>query len=304
VGVRDDTDLIDAARRHHRLLTTVMVRDLGVSAERWRRLRDAGLWLEVAPHHFRHAATPLTLELRIRAGHGWLGDAGSLFADTALVWLGVDLPAPDVAEFVSPRTMRYVPPGMHVHTSRRWTPDDVILHRGVRTSTATRAVIDLATVEHRATAIEHAIDASIRARRTALPLLQRRLSTLGGRGRTGTALLREILLDSGGESHLERRFLRLMREHGLPRPHCQVAPPSRPGRRMRVDFLFGRVVVEVSGSLGHSSDADRRHDAHRRNQLQQQGYLVMEFTTVDVIDHPAVVVATVRKALTTHPGTA
>lgn len=274
-----------------------MVRDLGVSPERWRRLRDAGLWLEVTPGHFRHAATPVTLELQIRAGHGWLGNAGGLFANTALVWLGVEVAPPRDAEFVSSRSMRHLPPGLRVHTSRRWDPADFILHRGVRTSTATRAVIDLATVERRAATIEDAIDASIRARRTALPRIRRRLVDLGGRGRTGSTLLREILLDAGGESFLERRFLRLMRTHGLPRPQCQVVMPSRSGQRMRVDFLFGRVVVEVSGRLGHSSDADRRRDARRRNELQAQGFAVIEFTTVDVIDDPAHVVATVRAAI-------
>lgn len=295
--MRDDAELIDAARRHHHLLTRPLLEDLGVSAERWQRLRDAGLWLEVTPGHFRHAATPVTLELQIRAGHGWLGDAGGLFASTALVWLGVEVPPPRNAEFVLSRSMRYLPPGLHLHTSRRWTADDFILHRGVRTSTATRAVIDLATVERRAAVIEHAIDAAVRARRTALTLVQRRLAELGGRGRTGSTMLREILLDSGGESFLERRFLRLMRQHGLPRPRCQVVTRSAAGTRMRVDFLFGRLVVEVSGRLGHSSDADRRRDARRRNDLQQQGFRVIEFTTVDVIDDPAHVVATVRAAL-------
>ena len=274
-----------------------MVRQLGVSPERWRRLRDAGLWLELTPGHFRHAATPITLDLQIRAGHGWLGRVGGLFATTALVWLGVDVPPPRDAEFIVSRSMRYLPPGLQVHTSRRWNADDFILHRGVRTSTGTRAVIDLATVERRAAAIEHAIDAAIRARRTALPLVQQRLGELGGRGRTGSTLLREILLDSGGESFLERRFLRLMREHGLPRPRCQVATPSNSGTRMRVDFMFGRLVVEVSGRLGHSSDADRRRDARRRNELHALGLVVIEFTTVDVIDDPAHVVATVRAAL-------
>jgi very-short-patch-repair endonuclease len=239
--------------------------------------------------------------MQIRAGHGWLGDQGGLFASTALVWLDVDVPPPRRAEFVVSRSMRYLPPDLRLHTSRRWVADDFIVHRGVRTSNATRAVIDLATVERRAAVIEHAIDAAVRARRTALPLLQRRFADLGGRGRTGSTLLREILLDSGGESFLERRFLRLMREHGLPRPRCQVVTPSTAGTRMRVDFLFGRLVVEVSGRLGHSSDADRRRDARRRNDLQQQGFMVIEFTTADVIDHPAQVVATVRAALASAP---
>src|SRR5207342_473290 len=106
-------------------------------------------------------------------------------------------------------------------------------------------------------------------------------------GRPGIALLREILLDSGGESFLERRFLNLMRTAGLPRPTCQVAYATN-GMVMRVDFEFQptNVVVEVTGRLGHTSDRDRQKDARRRNALQQLGKEVLEFTTVDVLSAP------------------
>ena len=68
----------------------------------------------------------------------------------------------------------------------------------------------------------------------------------------------------------------------------------------RVDFLFGqRLVVEVSGRLGHTSDRDRQRDARRRNDLQQRGIVVLEFTTADVIDDPPYVLATRRRGLTT-----
>ena len=70
-------------------------------------------------------------------------------------------------------------------------------------------------------------------------------------------------------------------------------------RAIRVDFLFAaaRVVVEVSGRVGHASDADRRKDARRRNQLQQAGFVVLEFTTGLVMDEPQYVVETIRTSL-------
>ena len=48
----------------------------------------------------------------------------------------------------------------------------------------------------------------------------------------------------------------------------------------RVDFLFEPfgVVVEVSGRLGHSSPAERARDAQRRNELQDAGRHVFEYT--------------------------
>jgi very-short-patch-repair endonuclease len=300
-GVKDDIELIELARANGNLLTIDTVRR-SVSPARWERLLQAGLWIEVTPGHFHHAATPLSFEMQVRAGAGWLGPNAALFGGAALYWLDVEVAEPLVPEFLLPRTRTSVAHRFPLHTSRRWERGDVVNHRGVRTSTGTRAVIDLASITTSASELEHAIDAAVRARRTALPTLHRRLETLSGRGRTGSAMLRELLLDSGGESYLERRFLRLVRAHRLPRPKCQVAIRPRTGRAMRVDFLFEGVVVEVSGRLGHTSDSDRRRDAQRRNALQSQGLVVLEFTTTDVIDNPQDVVATLQPFVSPRTG--
>ena len=105
------------------------------------------------------------------------------------------------------------------------------------------------------------------------------------------------MLDSGGESFLERRFLRLMRTAELPKPSTQVAYSAK-GRAMRVDFEFRGmdIVVEVSGRLGHTTDRDRQKDARRRNALQQLGKTVLEFTTVDVMSNSDYVLATLAES--------
>jgi hypothetical protein len=55
----------------------------------------------------------------------------------------------------------------------------------------------------------------------------------------GMPLLRALLLDSGGESTLERKFLKLVRTNGVPRPKCQVVHRSEvDGRVIRVDFEY------------------------------------------------------------------
>ncbi len=68
---------------------------------------------------------------------------------------------------------------------------------------------------------------------------------------------------------------------------------------MRVDFLFegAALVVEVSGRLGHTSDADRQRDGRRRNQLGERGLRYREFTTVDVVADPEYVIRVVRTAI-------
>jgi very-short-patch-repair endonuclease len=293
----DHLGLVERASAQHHLVTVQDARRLGISGHRWRTMRDEGWWVAVSPSHYRHASTPLSLELRIRAGLGWLGRDAFMFGSTALWWLGADVTEPARPEFLVPRRQRSPITGMTVHTSTLMQPADMTRHRGLRTSTAARAVIDMASGNASASEIERAIDSAVSLRRTSLPTLRRRLGDLDGKGRHGCALLRELLLDSGGESHLERRFLRLVRSDGLPRPKCQVTFRGATGRPLRVDFLFGRLVVEVSGRLGHSTDRDRQRTGRRRIELEDQGYRVIEFTTADVIDDPRYVLRTIRKAL-------
>ena len=232
-----ELQLVRAAAQHHSLLTTPMVRDLGVSDDRWARLRRDEVWVEVVPSVWRHAATPQTWELEVRAGSLWLGRDAGLHAATALRWLHVDGFDDAGVGFLVPRSRRHVPPWLDIHTTTRWSRGDFVRIDGVLCSTATRAIIDLAaTATPRA--VEHAIDESIRARLTSVPTLTTRMRALAGSGRQGTSLLRTLLLDSGGESALERAFLRLIRQHGLPRPATQVAYRTDSNLAIRVDFEY------------------------------------------------------------------
>ena len=230
----------------------------------------------------------------MRAAALSLGRDAALFGATAAQWWGLDGLGDDRIEFVVPRIRRSLDPSVRLHTTRRWTTADLVSHHGVRTTSATRTVIDLAASGHAADTIEKAIDSAIRLRLTTIPRLTRRISELAP-GRRGIRLLRELLLDSGGESFLERRFLGLLRSARLPRPACQVSYTAA-GRAMRVDFEFRttNVIVEVSGRLGHTSDRDRQKDARRRNALQQIGKTVLEFTTVDVMSNPGYILDTLR----------
>jgi len=287
--------LVERACRRHHLLHRSDVADLGVPPATWHRIEQSGLWVELVPGIFRHAATPLTFDMQVLAGAEWLGAKGALFGTSALHWWGVDVEEPAHAEFLVPRSTRWVPHWIDLHTTTRWNPDDVVRHRGVRVTLAARAILDMAYTERRAHVLERAIDSAIRLRRASLSQLHQQLEALRGKGRHGCRLMQELLLDSGGESYLERRFLRLVRLAGLPRPECQVIIRSDGARIARVDFLFGRqLVVEVSGRLGHTSDSDRRRDARRRNELQREGLTVIEFTTADVIDESPHVLRTLH----------
>ncbi|HEX3088654.1 MAG TPA: DUF559 domain-containing protein, partial [Ilumatobacteraceae bacterium] len=221
-----------------------------------------------------------------------LGREAALFGETAAQWWGLDGYTADRVEFVVPRIRKSLDPTVVLHSTRRWSTADLLTNDGLRITSAARTIIDLAGSKVGASLLEQAIDSAIRLKLTTIPRLIRRMTELAP-GRHGVALLREILLDSGGESFLERRFLRLARHARLPRPSCQVVHTTT-GRVMRVDFEFRskNVVVEVTGRFGHTSDSHRQNDARRRNALQQQGVTVLEFTTIDVLAATNYVLAT------------
>ncbi|MEO5722816.1 MAG: DUF559 domain-containing protein [Ilumatobacteraceae bacterium] len=265
----------------------------------WCHRVDCGTWVEIAPGVWAHAAVPPTWELRIRAGLRWLGPNAALFGHSAAAWWGLDGFEREPVQFVVPRKQRFVPSRMELHTTSVRLRRDQLVHDGLRCTSVTRTIIDLAATGVSARAIEAAIDSGIRARRTSMPTLSKQITRRSSQHAHGVRLLRELLLDSGGESYLERRFLRLMREHNIARPTCQVIHRSGGRTVARVDFQFPgtKLVVEVSGRLGHTSDGDRASDARRRNFLQREGFTVVEFTTALLIDDPAYVVATVTDHL-------
>ncbi|MGB8859588.1 MAG: DUF559 domain-containing protein [Ilumatobacteraceae bacterium] len=284
---------------HHMLATRGLVIQAGLSSSQWCRLLQQDIWLPVTPGQWRHAATPLTWEMKIRAGSAWLGKNSALHGATAARWWGLDDCTTEEVGFLVPRCRRHLPPWLTLHTTTTWMKSDRLIHGGIRTSSATRAIIDMARTSSGRT-LESAIDSAVRQRLTSVPTLTRRMTQMAGSGRSGIRVLRTLLLDTGGESFLERSFLRVMRTAKLPRPTPQVVHRRRDGRVMRVDFEFTqiRVVVEVSGRRGHTSDRVRQQDARRRNDLQTAGWLAIEFTTADVLDDPDYVVAVVSEQLT------
>lgn len=297
-AVHIDDDLFDLASQGHHLVTLTDVRAAGLTARQWRYRTKAGEWVGVAPGVWRHRSTPIHWRLEARAGLIALGPNAALYGRTAAAWWELGGVEVDVVEFVVPRSRRRDFPFV-VHTTEQWWPGDLVYRDGVRLTSATRLVIDLADGSVTAEELERVIDDAVSRRLTSLPTLQKRLAQLSGSGRPGTPKLRALLLDSGGESYLERKFLRLVRRAGLPRPTCQVVHRSDGRRVARVDFQFPdtNVIVEVSGRLGHVTNSERKRDAERRNELIGRGHAFLEFTTVHVLDEAEYVVAALRRHL-------
>jgi hypothetical protein len=166
-------------------------------------------------------------------------------------------------------------------------------------TSAARTILDLARGRTLAALLEAAIDSAIRLRLTTLDRIIDRISDVTGAARWGVRQLDALLATSGGHTLLERRFLQVVARAGLPMPTPQVVHRAGGRHVARVDFLFEQhnVVVEVSGGRGHSSPRERAKDARRRNELQQLGRIVLEFTFEQITFREAMVVELLHRSL-------
>ena len=279
--------------------------------------RASGRWPLARNGVVRLPGAPVTWESDLIAAWLVLGSRAVISHRTAAALHRFDGFDGGPIELTAVRAERHPPLATILHSTRQLDPIDVVPYRRalgksvrasrvlrrarlvttLRVTSASRTVIDLAGAATTAGELGAAIDSACRSGLSSASFLIRRQAALRRPGRRGPRRLDEVMLDSGGHSYLERRFLRLLRECGLPRPRCQVVWKRGGHFVARVDFDFQPwpLVVEVNGRRGHSSDADRAKDARRRNELQFAGVTVVEFTTSDVIGSPAVVVRTIRE---------
>lgn len=97
-----DARLLALAASNHWLATPSEVAAAGMSAGQWLRRRDTGEWCTVAPGVWRHQATPLTWEMRLRAGLLSLGADAAVAGEAAAAWWALDGFPPGPVEFVIP----------------------------------------------------------------------------------------------------------------------------------------------------------------------------------------------------------
>lgn len=292
-------DLARLAARQEGLLSTAQL----AASEATKRQRDrfvAGGWLRlVAPRVYAVAGAPESHRYHLRLGLLSLGERSWVSYEAAAALHQLDRSKPSAIEFTVPRSKRSIELPYTVHTTDRLKPIDFVKVDGFRCMSATRTVLDLAHARVHTRRVEAAIDSAVRLGLSSPEVLATRLETLRGSGRWGCRLVEELIVDSGGHTMLERRFLELVRRAGLARPRTQVVHRKNGRHIARVDFLFDEegVVIEVSGRLGHSTPRERAHDAQRRNELQDIGRRVYEYTWEDVTERPGYVTRTLLQRL-------
>lgn len=192
-----------------------------------------------------------------------------------------------------------------VHTTT-WLPDDdVVVVDKIPCLSVARTLFSLAAITSASQLdlVRNAVDEVVRDGKASDAWLWWTLERIRRRGRTGVRRFELVLVERQGgmatESWLEREFLKILREAGMPLPTCQ-GRISRDGAFVaRVDFLYRELglAVEVSGHAHHSTRSQTSADAARRTALVAAGFRVVEFTYDDIVEEPDRVVAVVRDLL-------
>jgi very-short-patch-repair endonuclease len=125
-------------------------------------------------------------------------------------------------------------------------------------------------------------------------------STLGrSGGKRGTGRLLRLLATLSDEDaptrlELERRFLALVRQAGLPTPVVNAYIGE-----LEVDFQWPawRLVVETDGRATHGHEIAFHRDRDRDLYLQERGWQVIRLTWRQVMNEPERVVALLRGRL-------
>jgi Protein of unknown function (DUF559) len=197
----------------------------------------------------------------------------------------------------SPRRLHHV-----IHRSRLYDERELVTVDGIRAASPSLTLMQLAATFPRQR-VGVALDGALRDGLTSEDYLHRLIVRSRRRGREGPLALLAILegeeLARGGHSWLERTFLEMAAEAGLPRPDTQQVLAKRGTKLVRVDCRFPdtNLVVELLGYRWHRSPADLNRDSERMNALQAAGLHVLQFTYTHVVEQPQYVLDTVRSAL-------
>jgi hypothetical protein len=197
-------------------------------------------------------------------------------------------------DVTSPHASRAHRPGIKVHRTRRLPVEDLDAEDGIPVTTVARTLLDIAEVVE-AKDLARAVESSERLRlfdlRAVEDLMDR---SPGRRGLPPLKLALEAYQPVPfTRSGLERRFLALCQEAGLPRPLSNVRIAD-----VEVDAVWHdrRLVVELDSSY-HATSAAFERDRIRDATLQLAGYRVVRITHRRLLDQPFAVTHTLRTLL-------
>jgi very-short-patch-repair endonuclease len=279
------------ASRSHGLITRSQLQSAGLTEAEIRQRLQTGALLREYRGVYRVGHRAPSLEARYLAAVYACGDGALLSGRAAAHLLGI-LPGPPLRPEVSAPTERRIP-GITTRRIRSMHPIDAQFWRGVPVTSPARTIVDLAgtLAAHELARVAH--EAAIRhntAPREIEAVLERPTRWRGAKK------LRAVI--TGDEpvtlSALERRFLTLLRDAGLPLPIT-----NRPAGTRRIDCRWPhhKLTVELDGYRYHSSRHAWEQDRRREREAFARGDDFRRYTYGDVFEQPQPMLAELQAVL-------
>jgi hypothetical protein len=277
--------------------------EVGVDRRRLRRAEEAGLLVRLHPRVHSFAGSAPTQRSGIRAAT--LQVAGSRAShESALTLHHVPSMPFEVAVSVG-FGAAHQHGGIRVHRYRRLPDEHCLSIGGIPTTTLERAVVDVASVFHRAR-LEYLVDQlTITSRRTSVGAIGRALRQVDRRGRVRIGTLGRILdarrpSEPAPRSRLERRVDELLATAPLPRPVHEHPLPSQSELAGFVDraWVEAMLILEIDGRTWHAREASMAKDRARDRAAASAGWQTIRVLDEEVADCPTQVVDDVVAAYT------
>jgi very-short-patch-repair endonuclease len=298
----DMTRIDRLARKQHLLVTKAQAMEAGVSERMWYRRLERGGWTELHPGVAALPGAPDTSARQILAAVLAVGgDARASHASAAWAWVGE--PEPKVVDVLVTSRGRH-PDLIDVRVHRPRDLADLTSSRrhGIAVTNPLRTLIDLGASED-PPAVAAFLELSLVAGWFAMPAARSLIDRHARKGRDGVGALRQVLDewklgDRPPDSVLEVRVSDLFARYQLDGAEFQ-RPINSGGRLFIPDFTFvpQRVMVEVLGWSDHGSRSAFERDPERVAILTAAGFIVLEFTWLQVTRRPGWVAARIAEVL-------
>jgi very-short-patch-repair endonuclease len=264
----------------------------GISSSGIERRLDKGSLIAVHPGVYRVGHVAPSIEADYRAAVLACGETAVLSGHAAAHLLGLvrgrSVPEPEVLT-----TARRRVAGVVTRQTRRLSNRDRMNWQGIPITTPARTLVDLAAVVHEGELSRAVHEASVRHGTTAKEIegaLSRRPNAEGA-GRLRAVVRGDVAITL---SKLERRFLKVMREAGLPLP---ITNRLAGGRFVDCRWPEHKLTVELDSYRYHSSRHAWEKDRKREREAYARGDQLRRYTWDDVTKGKRVILRELRPIL-------
>jgi hypothetical protein len=284
------------AERQHGVVARRQLAELGLGRGAIHRRMTAGRLHRIHAGVYAVGYRRLSVHGRWMAAVLACGPTALLSHRSAAALLGLLLTSGSLIDVASPGRTRHKRPGVALHRPRELHAEDRAVRDRIPVTSVARTLLDLGHVVQ-PRQMRRAIDEAERLGLFDLRAVERLIGR--AQGHPGLRHLEVALRQYSGpppptRSELERRFLDLCAEAGLPRPQVNVLVQG-----LEVDVLWSnrRLIVELDGYAFHHDRASFEEDRKRDAALNLAGYRVLRITDRRLHREPGMVVDMIRALL-------